>query len=166
MRIALLAVLALAACAPKPETAEQADARIATESAAAKQAIDSLNAEFVGHFNAGHGDLVAASYTEDGELMVAGQPVAKGRAAIAAMVNAMAPLKAALKLTATSVVANGPIAIERGEYALSVVPPGAPGALSESGTFLVHWHKVNGNWLKVSDVATSPAPIPAPPAAK
>ena len=169
MRLIFVALIGLAACAPKPETPEQATTRLATESSDAKRAIDSLNAEFEGHFNAGHGDLVAAQYTEDGELQVPGAPFLKGRAAIAAAVTGLATMKAAIKTTATTVSASGPIAIERGEYTMSMVPPGAPAATSESGIYLIHWHKVNGNWMRVSDVASSAAPASMggpPPKAK
>jgi len=165
MRTLLAGIVLLAACAPKPETAEQAQARIAIESADAKKVIDSLNSEFVAHFNAGHGDLVAAQYTEDAELAVAGQPLVKGKKDIAGFVTGLSQMKAALTLTATSVEANGPVAIERGDYTLSISPPGASQALTETGTFLVHWHNVNGAWLRVHDLATTPAPLPPPPAA-
>lgn len=167
MRLLLAAaVVFLAGCAPKPEGPEQAQARIDLESSAARKAIDSLNAEFNGHFNAGHGDLVAAQYTEDGELQVPNAPLLKGRAAIAASVNELAKMKAAITTKATSVAANGPLAIERGEYTLSVSPPGAAAPLSETGIYLIHWHQVNGTWLRVSDVASSSAPMSmgAPPA--
>ncbi len=155
--------LTLAACAPKAETPEQAQARLATESASAQKAIDSLNTDFVGHFNAGHADLVAAQYAEDGELMLGGSPVAKGRAAIAAAVSGLAPMKPSLKLTLVSVAANGPMAIERGTYDMTIQPPGASGPMTESGNFIVHWHQVDGKWLRVHDITASPSPFPPPP---
>ena len=165
MKILVATALVLVGCAPKPEGPEQAQARMDLESTAARRAIDSLNTDFAGHFNAGHGDLVAAQYTEDGELQVVGLPLLKGRAAIAGSVNELAKMKAAIKTTATAVSANGPLAIERGDYTLSLVPPGAPAAVTETGVYLIHWHRVNGNWLRVSDVASSAAPLPPPPAA-
>jgi len=73
-------------------------------------------------------------------------------------------MKAAIKLTATAVAANGPIAIERGEYALSLLPPGAKSALAENGVYLVHWHLVNGMWMRVHDVAATAAPAGMAPA--
>ena len=166
MRFVVAAALLLMACAPKPETAEQAQARLTQESAEAKRAIDSLNAEFEGHFNAGHGDFVAAQYAEDGELQVVGRPLLKGRQAIAGEVTGLGSMKAAIKTTATSVAASGPIAIERGEYTLSLLPPGAKTAVSETGVYLIHWHKVNGNWMRISDVASTAAPAPMGPPAK
>jgi ketosteroid isomerase-like protein len=165
-RIAAVGVaVVFAGCAPKAETPEQADARIATESAAARQAIEAANAEFVQHFNQAHGDIVSQAYAEDGMLAVVNAPVAKGRQAIAKMVSDLAPMKATLILATESVAANGPLAVERGTYSLTMTPPGAPGPVTENGTFLVHWHKVGDRWLRVDDVATSDKPIPAPPEA-
>jgi ketosteroid isomerase-like protein len=163
MRLLLASAILLAGCAPKAEGPEQAQARIDLESSAARKAIDSLNTDFNGHFNAGHGDLVAAQYAEDGELQVVGGPLLKGRAAIAASVNELAKVKATITTTATSVSANGPLAIERGEYTLSI-SPGTPAPLTETGVYLIHWHRVNGTWLRVSDVASTAAPIPMGPA--
>src|ERR1044071_6109394 len=72
------------ACQPPAETPQQAEARMNTESAAAKQAIDSLDAEFTKHFNMGHADVVAGFYTEQGHLMPPNGPAAVGRQAIQA----------------------------------------------------------------------------------
>ena len=156
------ALLFFVGCSPKAETSGDADLRIARESSAAKMVIDSLNAEFDAAFNAGRGDDVASQYTDDGSLAVPNAPAMQGRVALAEGVNGLASMKAAIRTKAVSVMANGPLAIEHGEYTLSIVPPGAPTALTESGTYLIHWHKVGDHWLRAADVATSPAPIPAP----
>jgi uncharacterized protein (TIGR02246 family) len=154
----LAALMLAAACAPAAETADQTNTRIAAESSALKMTLDSLNTAFDAAFNAGQGDAVAAQYTEDGELMVAGSPAATGRAAIAAFVNALPAMKASIRTKAVAVMANGPLGIERGEYTMTVVPPGAPGPITDVGTYLIHWHRVDGHWLRVSDVATTPTP--------
>lgn len=158
-----LALAALAAaCTPVAETAEQAEARMATESAAAREFIEAANAEFVQHFNQGHGDVVAATYTEDGVLMIVGAPVARGRQAIAAMVSGLAPMQPQLTITAQEVVANGPMAVERGTYSLTLTPPGAPGPVTESGTFVVYWRRMGDHWMRAWDIATSDKPLPPP----
>lgn len=154
----------LAACAPAPETAEQADARIATESAAARELIDAANAEFVQHFNQAHGDVVAATYAEDGVLALVNAPVARGRQAIAAMVSGLGPMQPQLALTTDEVVANGPLAVERGTYSISITPPGAAGPASETGTYVVMWRRSGDRWLRQWDIATSEKPLPPPPA--
>lgn len=157
--------LAALACQPKAETPEQAKARMDTESAAARQAIEASDADYVTHFNQGHGDIVAQKYVEDATLMIVGQPVASGRQAIAAAVNGLAPFKPQLTIKVDAVHANGPLAVERGTYSMTVTPPGAPGPLTENGTYMVTWHQVDGKWMMGDDMATSDKPLPPPPEA-
>ena len=152
-------------CGPKAETPEQMQARIQTESAAARQAIEAANAEFMKHFNLGHGDIVAKMYTEDAHLMIVNSPVAVGREQIAAMLKGDPAMKTQLTLKTEDVVANGPIAVERGSYTLTVSPPGASAPATENGTYLVHWHRVDGKWLLKDDIGTSDKPLPPPPQA-
>jgi ketosteroid isomerase-like protein len=159
------AVAMFAGCQPAAETAEQAEARMASEAAAARTAIEASNVRFAAHFNAGQGDSVAAHYTEDGRVMAPNMPVASGRQAIAASMGMMGG--ATLVLTAESVAANGPLAIERGTYSITLTPPGATAPITDTGKFLVHWRKVGDMWLKVDDIWNSDLPaVPAGPPAK
>jgi ketosteroid isomerase-like protein len=159
------AVAMFAGCQPAAETAEQAEARMASEAAAARTAIEASNVRFAAHFNAGQGDSVAAHYTEDGRVMAPNMPVASGRQAIAASMGMMGG--ATLVLTAESVAANGPLAIERGTYSITLTPPGATAPITDTGKFLVHWRKVGDMWLKVDDIWNSDLPaMPAGPPAK
>lgn len=161
-----LLVLA-AACAPKAETPEQADARMTTESQAAQTAIQAVNQQFMAHFNAAHGDSVAALYAENGRMMAPNMPSAVGRAAMATELNAMGAMKPNLTLTTTSVAANGPIAIEAGTYKLMFTPPGAKDAMTDTGKYLVHWHKMGDKWMLVDDIWNSDLPaMPEPAPAK
>lgn len=155
-----------AGCQPKAETPEQAQARMAEETAAARSGIDAANAQYMAHFNAGHGDSVAALFAEDGRMMVPNAPALVGRQAIAAEMTAMAPMKATLTLTTESVVANGALAVELGSYKFTGTPPGAKEPITDTGKYLVHWHKIGDKWLLVQDIWNSdnPAmPMPAPP---
>ena len=150
-------------CAPKAETAEQAEARMTSETAAARTAIEASNASFMTHFNAGQGDSVAAHYTEDGRVMAPNMAVASGRQAIAGSMGMMAG--ATLVLTTESVSASGPLAVERGTYKLTLTPPGMTAPITDTGKYLVHWHKVGDNWMMVDDIWNSDLPaMPAPPA--
>ena len=159
------AVVLFAGCQPAAETAEQAEARMASETAAARTAIEASNAGFMAHFNAGQGDSVAAHYTEDGRVMAPNMAVASGRQAIAASMGMMGG--ATLVLTTESVAANGPLAIERGTYKITLTPPGATAPITDTGKFLVHWRKVGDNWLMVDDIWNSDLPaMPAGPSAK
>jgi ketosteroid isomerase-like protein len=159
---ALGSLAVIAACQPAAETAEQAEARMASEAAAARTAIEASNARFAAHFNAGQGDSVAAHYTEDGRVMAPNMPVTSGRQAIAASMGMMAG--ATLVLTTESVAANGSLAIERGTYKITLTPPGATAPITDTGKYLVHWHKVGDNWMMVDDIWNSDLPaMPEPP---
>jgi len=156
-----------AACQPKAETPEQAQARMDTETTAARTAIDSLDREFAQHFNQGHADLVAGMYTEQAHLMPPNMPVVVGRDAIKTGLAPFFAMKAELKLTADAVVANGPLAVERGTYALSFTPPGATAPMTDTGKYLVHWHLIDGKWLLADDIWNSDLPaMPMGPPAK
>jgi len=161
---AVLAALGLLACAQGTESADDVQTRIDTESSALRRVIDSLNAEYTQNFNQGHGDLFAAQFADDGELVVAGNPANSGRQAIATFVSGLGGFRPQLTLTTTRVVANGPLALERGTYTLGITPTGAPAPATEEGTYVVHWERSPGGaWLRVTDIATSPAPLPPPP---
>ena len=158
--MAVPAALALAAgCQPKAETAEQAQARMDTESAAAKTVIDSLDKEVATHFNMAHADVVAGYYTEQGHMMAPNMAEAVGREAIKTGLAGMAAMKPQLQLTAQSVVANGPIAVERGTYTFTFTLPGATAAMTDNGKYLVHWHLVGGHWLLADDIWNSDLPV-------
>lgn len=155
----------IAGCQPAAETAEQAEQRMSADAAAAKTAIEASNAQFAAHFNAGQGDSVAAHYTEDGRVMAPNMAVASGRAAIAASMGMMAG--ATLVLTTESVAANGPLAVERGTYRITLTPPGATAPITDTGKYLVHWHKVGDKWMMVDDIWNSDLPaMPAEAPAK
>jgi ketosteroid isomerase-like protein len=162
-----LALGLTAGCQPKAETPEQAQARMDTESAAARTAIDSLDREFTLHFNQGHADIVAGFYAEQAHAMPPNEPVAVGREAIKTALGLFMAMKAELKLTADAVVANGPLAIERGTYTVSFTPPGATAPVTDTGKYLVHWHQIEGKWLLVDDIWNSNLPaMPMGPPAK
>jgi uncharacterized protein (TIGR02246 family) len=157
------AAIAVLGCQQPAETPEQRDARITTESAAARTAIEAKNTEFMTHFNQGHGEQVAALYAEDGVVMAPNVPAVEGRTAIQAMVANFAAVKAQLTLMTKSVVANGPIAVERGTFRMTFASPGAAAPVADTGKYLVHWRNVGGQWLLVEDMFNSDLPITGPP---
>jgi ketosteroid isomerase-like protein len=162
--MAALGTLALmTGCQPAAETAEQAETRMDGEATAARTAIEASNAQFVAHFNAGHGDSVAAFFAEDGRVMGPNLPVVSGRQAIAGAMG-MEAASPTLVLTTESVVANGPLAVEVGTYRITLNPPGAPAPITDTGKYLVHWHKVGDRWMMVDDIWNSDLPaMPEPP---
>jgi ketosteroid isomerase-like protein len=162
------ALLALAACAPKPETPEQAQARMRAESDSAKAAIDAADARFVAYIAAGKADSAALNYAEDAVFYVNGSPPASGRAAIQAAFQQMLGMGSwRIAPSNSKVEANGPLAVETGTYVTNVTPgPHAPAGMAamypDSGNFLTTWRKVDGRWLITHDMsATTRAPAPA-----
>jgi len=165
--VLVLGLGVMAGCAPKPETPEQAEARLTAETADARTAIEATAQQLMAHFNAGHGDSVAALFVENGRMMEPNAPVQVGRAAMATALNGMAAMKPGLVLTTESVAASGPIAIEAGTYKFTFTPPGAPAPMTDTGKYLVHWHKVGDKWMLVDQIWNSDLPpMPAGPPAK
>jgi ketosteroid isomerase-like protein len=155
------ALLVLGACQPAAETAEQAQARMTAEAADAKTAIEASNVQFMAHFNAGHGDSVAAFYTENGRVMAPNLPAAVGRQAIA-QAMALGSASPTLTLVTESVVANGSLAVELGTYRITLTPPGVPAPITDNGKYVVSWQKVGDRWLMAADIWNSDLPAPPP----
>lgn len=163
--VVALGLSVVAGCAPQVETAEQAEARMTADASSARTAIEASNQQFMAHFNAGRGDSVAAHYTEDGRVMAPNMAVASGRSAIAASMGMMGG--ATLVLTTESVAANGPLAVERGTYRITLTPPGAPAPITDTGKYMVSWRKVGDKWMMVDDIWNSDLPaVPMGPPAK
>jgi ketosteroid isomerase-like protein len=156
------AVLVVGGCQPAAETAEQATGRMNAEAAAAKTAIEASNVQFIAHFNAGHGDSVAAFYTEDGRVMAPNASAATGRPAIAEAM-ALGAASPTLSLATESVVANGSLAVELGTYTITLKMPGAPTPIADSGKYVVSWRKVADRWMMAADIWNSDLPAPPPP---
>ena len=159
--IAAIAVLALAACA-KLETADQMAARMQAESDLAKTAIEAINVRYARYLNGNMPDSLAMLFTDNGVMMPTGGKAVMGRDSIRAAMTAM-PLPPGMTLTLSTaeVSANGPIAVERGTFAFSVPAQGRTPAATMTGKYLVHWHKVNGEWKMAADIWNDDAPPPA-----
>lgn len=164
-RYLIAGALLLAACA-KPETAEQTATRMQAESDSARVLITAQGEATVRHMNANHPDSMAATFTENGIMMPPAMPAITGRAAIQAHQTANPlPPGARLAVTPVDVVANGPIAIERGTYVFSMPAMGRTPAMNVNGKYLAHWHKVNGTWLQAALMWSDDVYVPpmAPP---
>ena len=180
MRVPMIAaaVAALAACS-SAETAQQMQARMDQEAAAAKSAIVAQDAKYAAAFNAGKFAETSAMFTEQGVQMPPNMPANVGRAAIRAGDSAFMGMgTAVLTITNANVSANGPVAIARSTWTFDFKPgknaPKGMKAAKDHGKSLTHWHNVNGEWLMAEDIwnADTPAagapsmPAPAKPAAK
>ncbi|MDH4046097.1 MAG: SgcJ/EcaC family oxidoreductase [Gemmatimonadota bacterium] len=158
---ALVALVALTACQPA-ETIEQMHARIQTESNAVHPIIETQVAKFVAAFNAQQAEGMAAVYAPDAVMMPPDMPGVTGRDAILANLEGMfaqMPPNATMTIRVLNVTANGPVAVDRGQWTISGVGP--DGATMEMhGKYLAEWHQIDGEWLMVSDIWNNDAPMP------
>lgn len=165
-----VALVAVTACGGK-ESPEQMTARMNAESDSAMAAIRTKDTKITTAFNAMQMDSVTAMYMELGRVMPPNGKTAVGRPAIKAWFSeGMDQGTAHLALSPTDVVANGPVAVERGTYVYQFTPKaGAKApmnvAVNDTGKYLVHWQKVNGDWLIADDIFNSDRPAGPPPAA-
>jgi len=140
------------------------------ETAGAKQAIGNIERNYERYYSEGKLDSVATLYTEEGRELQPNGPAISGREAIRANeVENGSPFNMKLSITSEHLIANGPIAIETGTFAVEGVPrAGAPKealAFKDNGKYMTHWHQVNGQWLIADLIWNSNQPLPAPPSA-
>ena len=154
----------------KPETPEQAQARMSREVAAARPTFDAVARSWERYTAANQPDSIAMLFTEQGEQLPPNAPPTVGRPAIQAFqAQQMSQGQTSISISTDEVLVNGPLAVSRGAYTLEVKPgahsPPGMKAIADTGKYLIHWHQVGGKWL-IADVAwNSNIPLPAPPKA-
>lgn len=160
-------LLILVGC-QKPETPEQAQARMSREVAAARPLLDAVARNWERYTAANQPDSIALLFTEQGEQLPPNAPPTVGRPAIQAyQAQQLSQGQVTISISSDEVLVNGPLAISRGAYTLDIKPgPHSPAglkAIADTGKYLIHWHQIGGKWL-IADVAwSSNIPLPAPP---
>jgi ketosteroid isomerase-like protein len=158
------ALILAAACKPAAETPEAMQARMQAETDSARAAIAAADTRYAAFVNAGQADSVAALYMEGGIAMPPHMPMATGRADIAKTIGQLTSAgKFNLTITGTNLSVNGPVAIERGRFNVTITPPKGP-AITDSGKYLAHMHWVNGAWVIAENIWNSDLPLPTAPA--
>jgi ketosteroid isomerase-like protein len=171
-RLAAVTLIALAACAPKPETPEQMAARMKAESDSARTAIEAVNARAHRYFAAGNVDSLVVGYAADVVVMMSNAPAIRGRPAIRAkLAEWMGYGTWEMTATTTRVDASGPLAVEQGTYVQNFkagphAPAGMAAMFPDTGKYVTAWRKVNGDWLVFADIFNTDRPVPAPAARK
>lgn len=165
-------LLILSSC-QKPETPEQAQARMSREVAVARPALDSVARRWERYTAANEADSIALLFTEQGEELPPNRKPVVGRPAIQAFqAQQLSQGNTTVSISADEVLVNGPLAVSRGGYTLEITPgahsPPGMKAVADTGKYLIHWHQIGGKWL-IADIAHSSnaaLPAPPPPAAK
>jgi len=159
-----VAAVTFTAC-QKSETAEQAASRMKAEADSAKPAIAAQNARWMRYANANQVDSILTLYAPNAVLLPPDMPAATSRDSMKARLAAVVVPGGIITLTTASVAADGPLAIERGNWTYAVPAQGKTAAMKLAGKYLVHWHNVNGQWLLAEDMWNNDAPMaPAAPA--
>lgn len=145
-----LALLALVAACQRAETPEQAQARIQSETEAARPMLTTQLARYVRGAAMGNADSLLAVYTADAVLMPPNRPALATREQQRAAFAAVGPYN--ITFATRSLVVNGSDAIERGIWQAQMTPPGATMGIARDGKYLTHWRKVNGEWLMAEQI--------------
>jgi uncharacterized protein (TIGR02246 family) len=163
--VGTLIAAALTAC-QQAETPEQTHARMQMESDSARAAIEAKGPAWAMAFNNRQVDAIAALYVEDAVAMPPDMPAVSGRDNIRATFEAMmsqSPQGTTVAFEIQGVSANGPLAVERGAWVMTIpTPDGASSQLR--GKYLIEWHRVNGEWLIATDTWNNDAPAAPQPA--
>jgi ketosteroid isomerase-like protein len=164
--LAAIALVATVAC--QTESPQQMQARIDQESTAFKQMLTGVARRWEAWTAAGQADSVAAIFMEQGHEMPPNEPAVVGRAAIRARQATQASWGTwAVHITPAASMANGPLGVDRGTFTITFKPgrkaPAGMTALSDAGSYMVHWHQVGGQWLIADLIWNSDKPLPAAP---
>ena len=110
-------------------------------------------------------DRIVALFAPDAVVLMPNSPARKGSTAIRELFAGMARTPG-LVLTWTPAkidVASRTRATEYGTYADSWDTP--EGKMSDSGSYVVFWHKINGRWRVALDAIVTSTPTPPAPSA-
>lgn len=160
----------LAAACRNAETPAQMEARMAAQSDSARAAFAAIAENMKRWVQTGQADSIAAVYADNARMYMANEPMIEGRANIRAKYAEFFGMGSwSWNVNTLGVVANGPLAVEWGTYTLAFTPgPNAPPMVAamppaDTGKFVVHWHKINGQWLIVDDIGNTSMPMAPPP---
>ena len=159
----IVGCLLVSACR-SAETPQQTDARITAESSTARMEIEANRKNWERWLEAGAVDSAATMLTEDHSSLPPNQTAGSGRADWVGRTTALVTTgKFRFHHVIASVVANGPIAVERGRFVMEFVPrrtaPAGTKPSADTGKYLWQWRKVDGQWLLAAAAWSSDLPM-------
>jgi len=152
MRTLIVAVaVALMACGPQPETAEQVEARLADESAAARSALEAVLGRWARYTSAGMEDSLGLLFTDDVRLQPPNTDAVDGRDGAESFFGMMTGVGTFdVQTSVATVQAYGPLAYVTGTYTVAFTPgPELPEAraTADTGKYLAVLHHIGTEWL-------------------
>jgi ketosteroid isomerase-like protein len=157
-------LLSILSCNAKSETDTETEERINKESVAAKEIISKYNSQIEKLYKAKQIDSIVNYMAEN---VIQFPPNSKPLIGKDSIRNYWKQLfqfgDIDFSIQTQDVKANGPLAIELGEYNLKFTPvANSPiPAFVDSGHYLVYWHKTNDGWKAVWDAPVSTMPPPS-----
>lgn len=167
--LSAVALFGVAACAPKPETPDQTQARMDREAATARTQIEALARNWERWEAAGQADSIGTVFTDRGyELPPHAAPVMGHEAIVASHRQQYSLGQWTIHISVDQVTANGPLAVSRGVYDVALTPgPNAPAgmmAIADTGKWVGELHQTGGTWQFATLIWNSNLPLPTPPA--
>jgi uncharacterized protein (TIGR02246 family) len=124
--------------------------------------INEVTQTFVKGALAKNWSTVAALYVEDAVLNPPHEPAVKDRTAINAWLEKFPPITA-FKVNNVKVEGRDDLAYVLGAYTMTIVPPGAPRPVNDSGKYVeVRRKQSDGRWLIAVGIFNSDLPAPQP----
>lgn len=134
-----------------------------SDSAAVRRAIDANLARFAAAFKRGDANALRALYADDAVQLNPNLPAWEGAEAIrqgfTGFFHTMTVSEASF--TTRDVLISGTMAVERGNYALRLVPRDGGPEVSDRGKYLTVWmRQQDGSWKIVRDISNPDPPAP------
>ncbi len=105
------------------------------------------------------GEYVKLYYAEDATVLAANMPPIQGRPALQAFFASFPPMSD-FKFDIVDIDGRGDLAYVRGNYSLTLSPPGAP-PITDRGKYVEVWKKgADGAWKATYDSFSSDLPVP------
>ena len=140
---AVFLALLIAACSADTEQASEASAT--PELSADEMALNQLRDDWALHYNMGHASVVAGYYADDAWSLPANVTNLEGRDAIEAdMAATMEAVSPQISFSGGENMIFGDRAVAMGPYSLEATSPDGP--VTSSGTYLVTFTKLEGEW--------------------
>jgi uncharacterized protein (TIGR02246 family) len=160
MLIAISSFLFLACTDSGTTASTEKETKPSFDLAAAKTAIEAVNADFGAFVGKSDSVSLAGLYTADAKLMGPNMPTASGRSNIqstfAGMFSAMGQM--GIKLTTLEVWGNESAVTEEGTYSIT----DKDGKEIDKGKYLVVWKMEDGKWKLFRDCWNSDLPVLTP----
>jgi uncharacterized protein (TIGR02246 family) len=165
----ILALGLAGACSPRAEPASDASdttavttAAPANDPAAVRQEIEAANARFKDAMAMGDTAAMLANYADDAVIMGPGEPMARGREALAKAFQGMLSQFTIKDATVNTedVMVGGDLAVETGTFQWTVVPKTGQGnEVVTKGKYLTAWkQQADGSWKIVRDINNTDEP--------